>query len=300
MRLNKLGMMISFICLVYHGHILAVNSIQNDNSRKVIAIGDLHGNFKAFSKALKLAKAVDDDLNWKGSDLIVVIVGDMMDRGEDEKKLLDTIFRLRLEAKAFNSELIALIGNHEAMNVYGDFRFVSEKGWNDFSSFYDSQNDDPILKSYPLWKRGRVAAFRPGGVYAQKLSQLKTVIKIGETVFVHGGVLPLYARYGIEKINSQMSQWLRGEREIPEFIKDRRGPLWNRDFSLLTSKKDCQQLSLALDILKARTMVVGHTRFPTGIHSKCQNKVYRIDVGLYSKGPFEILEITEKGFKVLK
>ena len=42
-----------------------------------------------------------------------------------------------------------------------------------------------------------------GGPYARKLAAFPVVLKIGETVFVHGDVVPPWTRYGIDRINER-------------------------------------------------------------------------------------------------
>ena len=48
--------------------------------KRLIAIGDLHGDYEATINSFKLADLIDDKLNWKGEDTIVVQVGDQIDR----------------------------------------------------------------------------------------------------------------------------------------------------------------------------------------------------------------------------
>jgi hypothetical protein len=60
----------------------------------VAAIGDVHGDLTALRGALRLAGAVDDADRWTGGGLVVVITGDYLDRGDDEKEILELLPRL--------------------------------------------------------------------------------------------------------------------------------------------------------------------------------------------------------------
>ena len=52
------------------------------------------------------------------------------------------------------------------------------------------------------------------------------------TLFVHGGVLPEHAEYGLERINRETSEWLLGKvPDMPEFLAGRRGVVWAREYS---------------------------------------------------------------------
>ena len=129
---------------------------------RLIALGDVHGDFSAMMAALDLAGVVDGDGAWIGGETVVVQTGDQLDRGDEERRILDTISRLADEAWAAGGALHALNGNHEAMNVELDLRYVTPAG---FAEFADLTPDDldAELMDYPEEERGRVAAFRPGG-----------------------------------------------------------------------------------------------------------------------------------------
>ena len=49
--------------------------------RRIIAIGDLHGDWDATIKSLKKAGVINNSLNWIGGDTVVVQVGDQVDKG---------------------------------------------------------------------------------------------------------------------------------------------------------------------------------------------------------------------------
>lgn len=46
---------------------------------RIVAIGDLHGDFGLAIKVLKIAKVIDDKYNWIGGNTVVVQVGDQLD-----------------------------------------------------------------------------------------------------------------------------------------------------------------------------------------------------------------------------
>jgi hypothetical protein len=58
----------------------------------------------------------------------------------------------------------------------------------------------------------RRAALRPGGPIATRFfAPHPTVLQVGSTVFVHGGVLPAHVEYGLERINAETQRWLLGD-----------------------------------------------------------------------------------------
>src|SRR4051812_4850817 len=66
---------------------------------RLVAIGDLHGDLDATRKVLRLAGAIDASDRWVGGALVVVQTGDMLDRGDGERAIVDLFDRLIGEAK---------------------------------------------------------------------------------------------------------------------------------------------------------------------------------------------------------
>jgi hypothetical protein len=56
-------------------------------------------------------------------------VGDILDRGDQEIKLLFLLERLQRQAEAAGGALHVLNGNHETMNVGGNFRYATAGGF---------------------------------------------------------------------------------------------------------------------------------------------------------------------------
>jgi hypothetical protein len=266
----------------------------------VVAIGDLHGDIDVTRRALRLSGAIDGADHWVGGALVVVQTGDEIDRGDSDRKVLDLIESLREPAKKAGGEIIALSGNHEIMNVAQDFRYVSPAG---FAAFDDLAASAQGPGSSPDRARGRAAAFAPGGRYAKMLAERPIVAKVGDTVFVHGGILPKHVAYGLDRMTDEVSDWMLGKRsEPPAIVVAEDGPVWTRAYSSTTGADACALASRALDALGAKRMVVGHTPQTSGVTSACGDKVWRIDVGMshFYGGPVQVLEIDRDAVKVRK
>jgi hypothetical protein len=126
--------------------------------RRIIVIGDIHGDWEMAQQLLKVGKVIDDDGNWIGDDTIVVQVGDQIDRcrptinsychapgvtnpdEDSDWKILQYFTELHKLAKSAGGAVYSLIGNHELMNVNGDFRYVSYKGITDFHNYKNPYN----------------------------------------------------------------------------------------------------------------------------------------------------------------
>jgi hypothetical protein len=269
---------------------------------RIVAIGDLHGDIDHARRALRLAGAIDAQDEWIGGALVVVQTGDEVDRGDDDRAILDLTESLKTQAAAAGGALVPLLGNHEVMNAALDFRYVTPGGLASFSLFETADAASPAAHAPPS-SRGRAAAFAPGGSYASLLAGRSFVAKVGDSVFVHGGILPKHLDYGLDRMNDEVDAWLAGKRpEPPAPLVAEDGPVWTRAYSSEEDAPDCVDLDAALAQLGAKRMVVGHTVQHRGINAACRDHVWRIDVGLskYYGGPVQVLEIRGDAVQVLR
>lgn len=267
---------------------------------RLVGFADVHGDLQATLDVLQLAGLVDDQGRWAGGETVAVQTGDQLDRGDDEEAILELFERLRAEAWDAGGAFYPLLGNHEVMQTELDFRYVTDGGWEDFA---DTPHDpeDPRLVAFEAEQRGRAAAFRPGGEWALVLSTHNLAMQVGDTVFVHGGLLPEHAEVGLETMNAEVRAWMRGEASAPAPWLDGDGPVWTRAYSDDDEPTDCEGLAAALDTLGAARMVVGHT-VQDEANPACDGRVWRMDVGMaeHYGGASAALEITGDGPRLLE
>ncbi|MBS2015754.1 MAG: metallophosphoesterase [Deltaproteobacteria bacterium] len=273
---------------------------------RLVAIGDLHGDLEAARRALRLAGAIDAKDAWIGGKLVVVQTGDEIDRGDDDRAVLDLFERLKEEAPKAGGEVIALVGNHEIMNAMFDFRYVTPGSYGAFADQTASTGriKEAIASVEPSAKP-RAAAFAPGGRYAAMLAKRPAIARVGDTIFVHGGVLPKHVSAGLDDINAKAKEWLLGtapEGPPPRALTSEDGPLWTRMYSAAPGREECAMLGETLAALGAKRMVMGHTPQRNGANAACEGKAWRIDVGMakaFESNRIEVLELTGDAAKVL-
>ncbi len=297
MKLRSLLLSISLVLAA-----LGCSTAAPEAPARIAAFGDVHGDLDATLRALRLAGAVDETGDWCGDELVVVQTGDQLDRGDDEAEILHLFERLAVQAEAAGGAFHSLLGNHELMNVAGDLRYVTPGGFADFAGRVEVPADDEELAELPAEQRARVAAFRPGGPYARMLSGHDVVLQLGDTVFVHGGVLPAHVDYGIDRLNAETRAWLRGEAGRPELFGERDSPIWARTYSLDADAGAAATARAVLESLGAARMVVGHTVQEGGIQNTCEGQVWCVDVGMAAHygGPIEVLLIEGDQVRVLR
>lgn len=276
-------------------------------AQRVIAIADLHGDWHATRQVFRLAGAIDQNDKWVGKGLVVVQTGDQLDRGNGEQLILDHLTEWQQAAKQQGGALHVLSGNHETMNVLGDYRYVTPGGFVDFEDAIPKSErilPDQVTSRLPVTMQARAAAFVPGGVYARKLSNHPVVAVVGDTLFAHGGVREAHLAYGIDRLNAEVKRWMQGKGKPPSLVLNDEGPVWTRYLSAgAPGRRACAELRRVLERTGTRRMVVGHTVQKGGISSACDNKVWRIDVGMaahYGSSSVQALEITSAGVKVLR
>jgi len=287
---------------------------------RIIAIGDVHGDEGALIACLRMSECIDGDGNWCGGTTNVVQIGDILDRGDEERGCMERLFNLKVQAAAAGGAVHVLLGNHEAMNVDWDFDYVGLGGFDGWesrdqlhtkpssflSNVFSSVASGLRGSSIPRILKDRAKAFTVGtGFAALTLSEMPLVIQIGDTVCVHGGLELRHLDSGLHLLNEEVSQWLRGSAPRPPLIDDETCPIWNRSFSAPADRplteKNARKLEYVLSAMGASRLIVGHTPQIGGINSFVSNlgyEVWRTDTGMsrwVKNGPIECLEILADG-----
>ena len=195
---------------------------------RIVAMGDVHGAFHKLVSLLIGTGLVDGDLGWTGGRAHLVLCGDLVDRGTNDRGVLDLIRRLQEEAKTVGGRVHALLGNHEVMNLVRDFRSVTPEGFQAFAAdelesdrregwqrfrtatsrggVQTSQLETAFAERYPRGYFGRVRAFGLEGEYGPWLLEQPAVVKINGVLFLHGGLTEEVAALGLEEINHRITE----------------------------------------------------------------------------------------------
>lgn len=270
---------------------------------RIIVIGDIHGDLYQLVKSLKIAKVINNNLDWIGEDTIVVQVGDqvdscrsngyihcnnvgstMNDKAEDIK-ILKFMTALHKKAMIDGGAVYSLMGNHELLNVLGDMTYVSHENIKEFTNYKTKNN---TVFTDPL--EARKYAFTPGNDLANFLGCTRQIaLIIGSNLFVHAGIVPEIAKkYNVKNLNTIMSLYLFDELNNPAqfhdiFMSSQLSPLWNRVFGTLNDSYDsCKYYMEPLEnVYKVGKIYVGHTpQLKDGIQSTCNKKIWKVDNGV--------------------
>src|SRR5215208_104363 len=114
-------------------------------TERLVAIGDIHGDFDAFIGLLTRVGLIDAERRWAGGDTTLVQTGDYMDRGPKVREVLDYLIALEPQAAACGGRAIVLMGNHEASNAIGSVRDVPASA---YASFADAGSEGRRQAAY--------------------------------------------------------------------------------------------------------------------------------------------------------
>jgi calcineurin-like phosphoesterase family protein len=292
-----------------------------DGVERIVAVGDVHGAYDRFVQILEVAGVIDKRGRWAGGKTHLVQVGDVVDRGPDSRKAIDFLKKLEREASSAGGRVHALLGNHEAMRLMVDMRYVTP---GEYAAFTDGQSADlrkNFIEQAPKEDRERlekelvpgmiemIRAFGPKGEYGIRLRAQNAVVRINGVVFLHGGISPAVSTMTCGVINETIRRELGPEldktREAPLTSLTARedGPLWYRG---LAQEPDtfAPQVTEILAAQKAKAIVVAHTVQPKGrIMARFGGQVVMIDTGMQQAyvpdGKASALEIRGQTFTAI-
>ncbi len=248
---------------------------------RIVAVGDVHGDFQQFVTVLRQAGVIDDKNRWSGGRTHLVQTGDVLDRGPDSRKVLELLMALEPQAAKAGGQVHALIGNHEVMNIVGDLRYVSPGEYAAFRSGKSQQLQDRAWKvlsdstrrndavyhaqwllEHPLgWVEQRLA-FEGNGRYATWIRGHDAVLKINDWLFLHGGIGPKYVDSSLASLNAGVHKALDPTALAPEgnIAEDPEGPLWYRGLATGDEGALSPLVDSVLKSFDVHHVVIGHTR----------------------------------------
>lgn len=289
---------------------------------RIVAVGDIHGDHDAWLAIARAAGLIDAKGRWAGGQTVLVQLGDVVDRGPDSLDTIHHLMKLQREARRKGGRVIVLVGNHEAMNMLGDLRYVHPgeyKAYADRDSkarrdrVYEANREkieaayrardpamsteairDAWMKATPLGMLEHQAAWLPDGEIGKWVITNPAIVKLGDTLFVHGGVSEIYAALSIEQINRRVADALKTQDQRPTaIINDPVGPLWYRGMILRGDDDEAtrapippgktvalginDEIDLVLKAYGVKRIVVGHTPSLQGIIAAASGRLWRAD-----------------------
>ncbi len=330
---------LALVIAALFGSLLSAPAFSAGPLPRIIAVGDLHGDFDAWQQIARASGIEDAGGHWAGGKTILVQMGDITDRWADSLKLIRDLQQLQKEAPRAGGKVYVILGNHEAMNLVGDNRYTTAGEYAAFTdgqsearrdrvyeanraqveAFYKSQDPkitpeqirDRWMAEHPLGWVEHKLAWMPSGELGQWASRNPAILKIGSTLFSHGGISAEYAKQPIDVVNNRVAAAMAAADDSPSSVlSDPLGPLWYR--GLVTVDADAQrkraaakppalqltaeqELDAVLTAYGAQRLVIAHTPSLKGIEIISGGRLARIDTGISRAygGALTWLEITD-------
>ena len=237
---------------------------------RIVAISDIHGQYDLTVRLLRANRVIDDRDHWAMGHDHLVVDGDVFDRGRDVTEVLWLLFQLQQQARAAGGDVHFLLGNHETMALYGSSEYVNSKA----------------LDVAERLDRSYASLFSTKSVLGRWLRARPVLLKLGDTLFLHGGISPqnldLVARMDATNATYQRTLGIpRNELEkdpaIAPLYDHKSSPIWYRGY--FNGDLDTPAVQALVEELGVARIVVGHTTVGE-VASFHGGKVVAIDAGL--------------------
>jgi len=124
---------------------------------RIVAVGDLHGDYGAWLDIARNAGLIDAHGRWAGGKTTLVQLGDIVDREPNSLQIIRSLQQLQKEAPHAGGKVVVLLGNHEAMNLLGDYRYTTP---GEFAAFADKDSAERRDRVYDVNQARIEAAYR--------------------------------------------------------------------------------------------------------------------------------------------
>ncbi len=281
-----------------------------DHVARVVVMGDLHGDYAKFHDMLGQAGLINARDAWSGGATHLVQIGDVPDRAPDTRRILDLLMKLEPQARRAGGYVHALIGNHEAMNMEYDLRYTTPGEFAAFASRNSPRVRDayyakvvaalqahppatglPVFDAayrarfdaeHPLGWVEHQAAWSAGGAYGRWILTHSAIIRIDDSLYLHGGLGPEFAAFDVDVMNKAVIAALRHEPEVAggphDILWNEQGPLWYRGLAQHDEAAESANVAALLTRYHVRHIVIGHTKQYTMVNSRFDGGVILTDI----------------------
>jgi serine/threonine protein phosphatase 1 len=172
------------------------------DGRRVYAVGDIHGRLDLFEALIAAIEA--DDAACDSADTLIVLLGDLVDRGADSKGVIDFARELQ------NQRTVRILaGNHEEMFLRGladieTFRHFLRHGGRETLLSYGIDRRRFLEAS--MEEAHAMAIEAVPADHIAFLEGFEDMIQLGDYLFVHAGIDP---RVPLDEQRRSDLRWIR-------------------------------------------------------------------------------------------
>ncbi len=217
---------------------------------RIVAVSDIHGQYGLLVKLLRANGVIDAGDRWALGRDTLVIAGDVFDRGPQVTEAFWLLYGLQQQAAAAGGAVHFVLGNHETMVLYDDLRYVNPK----------------YLRSAQLLGRSYPQLYGADSVIGQWLRTRPVLLRIGDTLFLHGGISPEAVRLALDPAATNAAYQaslgrprdaIKADPATAPLYDGKTSPIWYRGY--FDGRLDTAGVQQVLDQLGLKRIVVGHT-----------------------------------------
>ncbi|EJP77828.1 TPA: metallophosphoesterase [Stenotrophomonas maltophilia] len=248
---------------------------------RIVALSDIHGQYGLLVRLLRAHKVIDAQDRWALGKDTLVIAGDVFDRGPQVTEAFWLLYGLQQQAAAAGGAVHFVLGNHETMVLYDDLRYVNPK----------------YLRSAQLLGRSYPQLYGADSVIGQWLRTRPVLLKIGDTLFLHGGISPEAVQLALDPARTNAAYQaslglpkaeVKADPATAPLYDGKTSPIWYRGY--FDGRLDTAGVQKVLDRLQLARIVVGHTSMPH-VSSFHGDRVIAIDSSIKNGENGELLFI---------
>ncbi|WP_245626267.1 metallophosphoesterase [Stenotrophomonas humi] len=217
---------------------------------RIVAVSDIHGQYELLRKLLRANKVIDTQDRWMRGGDTLVIAGDVFDRGPQVTEAFWLLYSLQRQAAEAGGAVHFVLGNHETMVLYDDLRYVNPK----------------YLRSAQLLGRSYPQLYGADSVIGQWLRTRPVLLRIGDTLFLHGGISPEALQLALDPASTNAAYQaslgtpkaeVKADPATAPLYDGKTSPIWYRGY--FDGRLDTAGVQSVLDQLGLQRIVVGHT-----------------------------------------
>ncbi|GAB3055676.1 metallophosphoesterase [Stenotrophomonas tumulicola] len=250
---------------------------------RIVVLSDIHGQYDLLVRLLRANKVIDGQDHWSlGTDTLVV-AGDVFDRGPKVTEAFWLLYSLQQQAADAGGAVHFVLGNHETMVLYDDLRYVNPK----------------YLRSAQLLGRSYPQLYGADSVIGQWLRTRPVLLRIGDTLFLHGGISPDALELALDPSRTNAAyqaslgiprEQVKGDPTTAPLYDGKTSPIWYRGY--FDGRLDTAGVQAVLDRLGLKRIVVGHTSMQHVSHFHGE-RVIAVDSSIKKGENGELLFIEE-------
>ena len=169
--------------------------------------------------------------------------------------------KLEKQAAIVGGKVHALIGNHEAMALTGDYRYMTK---DEMNSFGGQQGLEKLLANE--------------GYYGKWLKERNAIIQLNNLLFLHGGLHEKFAAKNLQQLNELYRQALKANDR--KFLHTEESLFWYRALARNNKEVIDTVSAIVKKVHGVDRIIIGHTINGRKLYINQNGKIVCIDVGM--------------------